>query len=200
MFNDTVKLAMDVYDKGEQGFDVSKLSGQLSSDLEVFPEQATEALDQLLAFFEKFDQSEELRKRIYGIDQVSEKFEKKVFEIADDIGIKGDGQEAVTIAAQLNHDLNEARERRASLKKIKTQDKEIAEEIENADITIRAAKEQLAVLRDQARVETDDELEAAGESSRKMRELQQKLDTIEQELTRNGDGLKIGRASCRERV
>jgi uncharacterized protein YhaN len=158
---------------------------------DVHPEHATEASDQLLAFFEKLDQSEELRKRIYGIDQVFEKFEKKVFEVADSIGFKRDGQEAITIAAQLNHDLNEARERRASLKKIKAQEKEIAEEIENADITIRAAKEQLAALRDQARVETDDELEPAGEKSRKMRELQQKLDTLEQELTRHGDGLSI---------
>jgi uncharacterized protein YhaN len=158
---------------------------------DVHPEQATEAFDQLLAFFEKLDKSEELRKRIYGIDQVSENFKKKVFEVADRIGFKRDGQEAITIAAQLNRDLNEAREARASLKKIKTQEKEIKEEIEDADITIRAAREQLADLRDQARVETDDELESAGEISRKMRELQHKLDTIEQELTRNGDGLSI---------
>ena len=155
------------------------------------PEQATEVFDQLLAFFEKLDKSEELRKRIYGIDQVSEKFEKKVFEVADRIGFKRDGQEAITIAAQLNRDLNEAREARASLKKIKTQEKEIAEEIGDADITIQNAKDQLASLRDQARVETNDELESAGESSRKMRELQQKFDTLEQELTRNGDGLSI---------
>ena len=46
-------------------------------------------------------------------------------------------------------------------------------------------------MRDQACVETDDELESAGESSRKMRELQQKLDSLVQELTRNGDGLSI---------
>ena len=158
---------------------------------DVHPEQATEAFDQLLAFFDKFDKSEELRRRIYGIDQVSEKFEKTVFEFADGIGFKRDGQEAITIGAQLNRDLNEAREARASLKKIETQEKEIKEEIEDADITIRTAQEQLASLRDQAGVETDDELESAGESSRKMRELQQKLDTLEQELTRNGDGLSI---------
>jgi len=158
---------------------------------DVHPEQATEAFDQLLAFFEKLDKSEELRKRIYGIDQVSEKFEKKVFEIADGIGFKRDGQTPITIAAQLNRGLNEAREARASLQKIKIQEKEIAEEIEDADIVIRSAQAQLARLRDQARVETNVELETAGESSRKMRELQQKLDTIEQELTRNGDGLSI---------
>jgi uncharacterized protein YhaN len=158
---------------------------------DVHPEQATEAFDQLLAFFEKLDKSEELRKRIYGIDQVSEKFEKKVFEIADRIGFKRDGQTPTTIAAKLNRDLNEAREARASLQKIKIQEKEIAEEIEDADLVIRSAQAQLARLRDQARVETNDELETAGESSRKMRELQQKRDAIEQELTRNGDGLSI---------
>ncbi len=158
---------------------------------DVHPEQATEAFEQLLAFFEKLDKSEELRRRIYGIDQVSEKFINKVFVFADSIGFKKDGQEATTIAAQLNHDLNEAREARASLKKIKTQEKEIAEEIEDAEITIQNARDQLASLRNQARVETDDELEAAGESSRKRRELQQKFDALEQELTRNGDGLSI---------
>jgi len=158
---------------------------------DVHPEHATETFDQFVAFFDKFDKSEELRKRIYGMDQVEEKFNKKVFEFADGIGFKRDGQEAATIAAQLNRDLNNAREARASLKKIETQGKEIKEEIEDADITIRAAKEQLASLREQAGVDADGDLIAAGERSRNKRELQQKLDTLEQELNRNGDGLSI---------
>jgi uncharacterized protein YhaN len=161
----------------------------LKSD--VHPEHATETFDQLVAFFDKFDKSEDLRKRIYGMDQVAEKFERRVFDFADSIGFKRDGQEANTIAAQLNRDLNDAREARASQKKIESQEKDIKEEIENAEITIRAAHEQLALLRDQAGVEADDELEPAGERSRKRRDLQQKLDTLEQELTRNGDGLSI---------
>ena len=159
---------------------------------DVHPEQATETFDRLLAFFEKLDKSEELRKRIYGIDRVSQEFEKKVFEITDGIGFNRDGLDPITVAAQLHRDLNEAREARASLQKIKIQEKEIAQEIEDAEIVIRSAQVQLASLRDQARVETNDELETAGEISRKMRELQQRLDTIEQELTRNGDGLSIG--------
>ncbi|MDY6837389.1 MAG: AAA family ATPase [Thermodesulfobacteriota bacterium] len=158
---------------------------------EVHPEQATEAFDQLLAFFDKFDKSEELRRRIYGMDRDAKEFEKKVFAFADSVGFKRDGQEANTIAAQLNRDLSESREARASLKKIETQKKEIKEEIEEADITIRTALDQLASLRDQANVETDDALESAGENSRKMRELKQKIETLEQELSRNGDGLSI---------
>ena len=161
----------------------------LKSD--VHPEQATETFDQLLTFFDKFDKSEELRKRIFGMDQVTEKFKKKVFEFADGIGFNRDGHEANATAAQLNRDLNEAREARASLNKIEKQEKEIKEEIEDAAITIRTAQEQLASLKDQAGVETDGDLESAGESSRRMREMQQKIDTLEQELTRNGDGLGI---------
>ncbi len=114
-----------------------------------------------------------------------------MFEVTDGIGLKKAYQDAITIAAQLHRELNEAREARASLQKIKIQEKEIAQEIADAKIVIRSAQAQLALLRNQARVETDDELETAGETSRKMREMQQRLDTIEQELTRNGDGLSI---------
>ncbi|MBW2002551.1 MAG: chromosome segregation protein SMC, partial [Deltaproteobacteria bacterium] len=159
---------------------------------DVHPEHATETFDQLAVFFEKFDKSEDLRRRIYGMDQVEEKFEKRVFEFVDGIGLKRDGQETGTIAAQLNRELNEARETRASLKNIETQGKEIRGEIEDADITIRTTQELLASLRDQADVETDDDLISAGERSRNKRKLQQKLDMLEQELTRNGDGLSIG--------
>ncbi|MEA3416331.1 MAG: AAA family ATPase [Thermodesulfobacteriota bacterium] len=158
---------------------------------DVHPEHATETFNQLAVFFEKFDKSEDLRRRIYGMDQVEEKFGKRVFEFVYGIGLKSDGQEAGTIAGQLNRELNEARETRASLKNIETQGKEIRGEIEDADITIRTTQEQLASLREQADVETDDDLISAGERSRNKRKLQQKLDMLEQELTRNGDGLSI---------
>lgn len=161
----------------------------LKSD--VHPEYATETFDQLVSFFDKFDKSEDLRKRIYGMDQVKEKFEKKVSEFADGIGFKRDGQEAATITAQLHRDLNTAREARASLTKIQTLRKEIKEEIEDAHITIRASKDQLSALREQAGVNTDEELIAAGEKSRNKREIQKNFDMLEQELNRNGDGLSI---------
>lgn len=185
------ELTLNENDKANWAQEWRQAINGLGLKSDVHPEQATETFDQLLAFFDKFDNSEESRKRIFGMDEVAKKFEKRVFEFADGVGFKRDGQEASTIAAQLNRDLNEAREARASLKKIEIQEKEIKEDIEGADITNRAAQEQLASLRDQAGVEADDELESAGESSRKKRELQQKLNSLEQELTRNGDGLSI---------
>jgi uncharacterized protein YhaN len=154
---------------------------------DVHPEQATEAAELLCAFFEKFDQSEELRKRIYGMDQVVEKFEKKVFGFSDSIYLKRDGQEASSIAAQLSRDLNKARETRATLKKTKIQEKEALEEIEGYNITIQTAQEQLVTLCEQANVGSIDELESAGEKSQRMRNLHQKLDMLEQgKPTANG--------------
>lgn len=161
----------------------------LQSD--VHPEIATETFEQLKACFDNLDKSEEHNKRIYGMDRVIEKFEKRVFEFADSIRFKRDGQTANTIAAQLNLNLNEAREDRASLKKITTQETEVKEEIKDADITIQAAQEQLTVLRSQARVGADSALESAGESSRKMHKLRERLHTFEQALAHSGEGLNI---------
>ncbi|MDP6960054.1 MAG: hypothetical protein QF595_00870 [Dehalococcoidia bacterium] len=56
---------------------------------------------------------------------------------------------------------------------------------------IMACVELLACLKEQAGVETDDDLESAGANSRQKRELQQKLEMLEQELSRNEDGLSI---------
>lgn len=158
---------------------------------DVHPEHATETFDNLLSFFDKLDKSEDSRKRIFGMDQVEEKFEQKVFEFADSIEYKREGLEASVIAAQLNKDLNSAREARASLTKTEVQLKEIKQEIEDADITLRNSKDQLAALRAQAKVETDEELVAAGEKSQNKRNLRKSLDMLEQELSRNGDGLSI---------
>ena len=163
----------------------------LGLEKDVHPEHATETFDNLLSFFDKYDKSEDLRKRIYGMDQVKKEFDEKVFEFAYGIGLKGEGLEASAIAAQLNSDLNSAYEARASLIKIESQLKEIKQEIENAEITSRNSKEQLAALRNQAKVETDEELVEAGEKSKNKRDLQTKLDMLEQELNRNGDGLSI---------
>ena len=155
------------------------------------PGRATEVFEQLLAFFDRFDKSEELRRRIYGIDQVSEQFHQKVLAFADRIGFKTDDKKAATIAAQLNRELTNAREARAGFEKIQAQERETTAEIEDADLTIRSTQDQLVALRNQARVETDHELEAAWDRSRTMRDLKQRLETVEKELTRNGDGLNI---------
>jgi uncharacterized protein YhaN len=155
------------------------------------PEYALETLEQLAAFFDKFDKSEEKRRRIWGIDKDQEEFSQKVFAFTERIGFQREGRDARIIAAQLHQDLARAGEARARLEKIRDAEKAESEAIRDADITLTSASEQLAALRKQAGAEDDAALIAASEASRHKRELQQKLESLEQELTRNGDGLTL---------
>ena len=163
----------------------------LSVKPDVHPETATETFDNLVLFFQKFDQSEELRKRIYGMDKVNEDFHRKVYEFTKGIELKTDAQDAVTIAALLHRDLNAAREARASLIKIKDQLDEKKQDIQEVDITIHHSQEKIIELQKQAKVETVEELIKAAEKSNNKRELLKSIDALEQELNRNGDGLSI---------
>ncbi len=155
------------------------------------PETATETFDNLVSFFKKFDMSEELRKRIYGMDKVKDDFDSKVFEFADSIELKTDEQDAGTIVAQLHRDLNASREARAGLIKIKDQLDEKNQEIKEVEITIRNSQEKITQLKKQAKAETVEELIKACEKSDSKRELQKNIEILEQELNRNGDGLSI---------
>ena len=117
------------------------------------PERAVGAIGQLELFYDALDRSEDLKRRMYGMDQVEEAFVKGVHELADRITFDRDGQEAGAIVARLHQDLNETRELRASLKKNEMQRNELTMEIEDTAITIRQTEEQLAQLRMLARVE-----------------------------------------------
>ncbi len=165
-----------------EGFDVK-------SDLH--PQHATERFEQLLAFFESYDQSEELKKRIYGMELVEKKFEEKVFSFAGSINFPSEGKAANIIASELHRYLNESREAKASLKKIEQQIKDLQKEIEESSIAIKTAEKQLTVLRQQAAVESNDQLESIAEKSYQKRTLQAELNKLEQELARSGDGLSL---------
>ncbi|MGX9366669.1 AAA family ATPase [Desulfoplanes sp. PS50] len=158
---------------------------------DVHPELAKSILERLADFFRTFDESEALGRRIFGMDQVEKEFETRVLQLADRAGWEMHEQDPRSFVTQLNRDVVEARDARATLKKISGQKKDIKEEIESALITMATARENLARLRELAEVQSDEDLEAAGERSRDKRELMQRLDSLEKELIRNGDGLPI---------
>lgn len=116
----------------------------LSLKPHIHPETAAETLDNLILFFQKFDQSEELRRRIYGMDKVQEEFHCNVYEFSKRIELGTKEQDAMMIAALLHHDLNAAREARASLIKIKDQLDEKKQDLQAANITIRHSQKNLS--------------------------------------------------------
>ncbi len=158
---------------------------------DLHPHHATERFEQLLAFFESYDQSEELRKRIYGMELVEKKFEEKVFNFAGSINFPSEGKAANIIASELHRFLSESREAKASLKKIEHQINDLQKEIKESNIAIKTADNQLAALRQQAAVENNDQLESIAEKSHQKRTLLEELNKLEQELARSGDGLGL---------
>src|SRR6056297_1416396 len=144
------------------------------------PETATETFDNLVLFFQKFDQSEELRKRLYGMDKVEKDFHLKIYEFAERIELKTDAQDAVTIAAQLHRDLNAAREVWASSIKLKEQLDEKKQDIKTVNLTIRHTQKKIIELKKKAGVETDEALIKAAEQSDNKRALLKNIETLEQ--------------------
>jgi len=64
---------------------------------DVHPEHASETFDQLVKFFEKFDRSEELGKRISGMDQVQKKFKRKYSNLQIALALKETGRKQVRL-------------------------------------------------------------------------------------------------------
>jgi uncharacterized protein YhaN len=155
------------------------------------PEQTTAFTEQLAIFFGKLDQSEDLGRRIYGIDQYAREFEEKVFAFADKVELDHNGQDAAEVVGLLHRELKHAGEARARRTALEGQIQELDEEAEDARATIHSERERLTALRKQARVESDEGLERAEEHSKTHRMLQQSLDTLQQELARNGDGITV---------
>ena len=114
-----------------------------------------------------------------------------MFEFADGISFKRDGQEAVTYCRAAESGIERCPGSTGKPEKIENQEKEIKEETEEADITIRAAQTATRRIEGAGGCRYRRRSDRAGERSRNKRELQKKLDMLEQELKRNGDGLSI---------
>lgn len=163
----------------------------LGLDADVHPEKATGTMERLVEFFEKLDEAEEHRRRLYGIDQGIREFEEKVVEFTDKIGRPRTDKDATVVAGQLYRELSQAREARASFEKIDRQIRETAKEAEEAVVSIRTMRDKLAAFCTQAAVENEDGLEVAEELSDTRRTLQEKLGALTGEIIRNSDGLGL---------
>ena len=171
--------------------DWNKAIEGLGLKVDAHPEYVIETFEQLVKFFEKWDDFKSLERRIWGMNQDVKEFDAKVFAFADGIGFKRDGQEATVLAAKLHGELDTAREARASLKKNQAIEKDLLGQHQEATVIIDSATHQLGELQTMAGVASHAELAAAGEASRHKRRLQQQLEMLEEALGQHGDGLSI---------
>lgn len=154
-------------------------------------ELVLETFERLVQFFEKFDKSEEARKRIFGMDKVREDFERRVNDFADRLAYPREGRDAFALAAQLHRELGQARELRARLAELQTQVLELTRELDDTDITLRNSAARLTGLRATAGVADDETLVRAAEASDAKRGHLEALEALERNLRQNGDGLDL---------
>ncbi len=154
-------------------------------------ELVLETFERLVQFFEKFDKSEEARRRIFGMDKVREDFERRVNDFADRLSYPREGRDAFALAAQLHRELGQARETRARLAELQTQVQELTLELDDTDITLGTTEARLGELRATAGVDDDEALVTAAEASDAKRGHLLAQEALERNLRQNGDGLDL---------
>ncbi len=155
------------------------------------PSQVEVLIEQLGNVFDKLDKAEDLRKRIWGIDKRISEFEEKTFDFADERGFDRGEATAYLVAEQLNQTLAKARESETSRKDIRARIEELELEAKGAEESIDELELRLADMRAQAGVASDEELEDAEGRSAERRKLELKLEDLEEQLLKAGDGHAI---------
>ena len=148
-------------------------------------------LDQLEELFDKIDRADDAKRRLYGIDKRIEDYETDVDVFASKLDQPRDGQPAEQYVVQLHEGLALAREAETSLKNLRQQ----RDELKTEELDLRAALSSLdkrfAELREQAQVDSDDQLIDAGQRSARARDLQSRLEQLDQQILNVGDGFSI---------
>ena len=154
------------------------------------PSQANVMLDMLQDFFDKLEGAEELRIRIDDIRQDADQFQANVEAMVKQVAPELVGLAASQAASQLVTRLNQAREDKVAIDKLRSQKEEKQGDLREAQATIKEMKSQLDDLCQEASC-TMDELEEVEERSVRKRNLQIDLQKLEEQLLSLGDGLTI---------
>ena len=163
----------------------------LGLEADVYPEKATGTMGRLVEFFDKLDKARDLEHRISGIDKRISDFNERVVAFTDEIGYPRTDKDATVLAGRLHRELSESREARASAAKIDGQISEMANEAEEARVSIKTSEDRFAALCKTAGVKDVGDLERAEELSDAGRTLTEKLDRLTGEIIRHSDGLGI---------
>ena len=165
--------------------------GSLGGDRQIHPAEAGDVLENLHNCFARLKETDDLRKRIEGIDRDAGRFEEAALALAQKIAPALMGQPAGQIVAQLKALLNQARNDRTLHVRYTQETHEATEEkVRLAEETI-LARHQLAELCRLAGKVSPEELEAAEKRSSQYRNLFDRLAQTEKILIEGAGGLSL---------
>jgi uncharacterized protein YhaN len=154
------------------------------------------AIDQLRDLFGDVDKAEEIKRRIYGIDKRTSDFEKKVDDFAAVIGRPRGNQPIDQYVVGLGDALTKAREVESQLKIVCQQRQALETDELETRAKLKDAEERLAELRRQAKTNSDDDLQAAGQRSDQTRTLRLQITSLEEAILQAGDSRDLDELSA----
>lgn len=155
------------------------------------PELALATMEKLEELFGELKDADTAHKRIYGMDKDEERFTAAVAQLVQRICLEVGKQTPAEVTQILVRRLGKAQADAASLQKLGVQISELEEEVAEARQDIQLAEQNLAALRVEAGVLSDEELGPVEECSQQKRQLTSRLETLQQQLLQSGEGHSI---------
>ena len=155
------------------------------------PELALATMEKLEELFGELKDADTAHKRIYGMDKDEERFTAAVAQLVQRICLEVGEQTPTEVTQILVRRLGKAQADAASLQKLGAQISELEEEVAEARQDIQLAEQNLAALRVEAGVSSDEELGPVEECSQQKRQLISRLEILQQQLLQSGEGHSI---------
>ncbi|MBN2725271.1 MAG: AAA family ATPase [Deltaproteobacteria bacterium] len=154
-------------------------------------EKAVETFDQLVSFFDKYNQLSEVKRRIWGMNKDRQEFEELVTDFIEKKNIQVAVSDPLVIAQQLNDELNQAREDLSKATKIDKAIRELKTEIKTSEIILENCSKGIKRLMKNAATASEGEVIEKIEKSKEKRSILSDVERLEEELTRSGDGMAV---------
>jgi len=157
----------------------------------ILPSEAIEFIETLQGCFDKLKEAEDFRKRIDGIDRDSLGFEETLLLLAKDIApdlVSIDANQAIS---QLKNRLGQASQDQMLVQQYTEEIDALEKTIDDARIELGSLDEQIAVLRQLAGCETEEQFNEAELRSNEYLKIKDKLGEAEVNLARIAEGISL---------
>jgi uncharacterized protein YhaN len=163
----------------------------LGLDSKTLPAEAIDFIETLERCFDKLKEAEEFRKRIDGIDRDARDFDKLVLSLAEEIAPDLANIDAPLAVSQLKGRLGRASQDQAVLQQYAEEIDELGKTIIQAQSDLDSSDEQMAVLRQLAGCQAEEELNEAERRSNEYLKYKDKLEEMEATLAQIAEGISF---------
>lgn len=163
----------------------------LGLDTNAHPDEANDFMDTLQSCLDKLDEAEEFRKRIDGIDQDNQNYEKDLTHLLAQIALEIPEAGVVQTVSDLQAGLNGVRQDQAIFLQYVDEIKDLEQEILQAQMALNSNKGRMVALLGLAGCEKEEDLDEVEHRSSESVQLKGKLSDAETTLAQIAEGVSF---------